>query len=191
MGWVSFLEDIEKRLDDATVRLSSPPDVKPGSISVESLRDTNDLLRMKNVELTKLLYAVKMDISSKKKQPDFCKGECVRLRQSNDRLLRELETHKNDKTLLAPTSKNEATAPHQPEKTGLTSQHLREAKQRFLDAGKVVEAAKRDLKQAEKLRTRAQNEYQGLLQSERNSTGYVHDTGHIHSQRQPTNRSPR
>ena len=136
MGWASFLEDIEKRLDDA-VRLYSPPDVIRGSISIESLQDTNDLLRMKNDELLKLLYAVKMDISSKKKQPDFCKDECVRLREVNDRLRRRLDSHRNGKASPNPTSKDESDARHQPEKVELSPQSLRQAKQPSTSKGSL------------------------------------------------------
>ncbi|MFI4965510.1 MAG: hypothetical protein ACHP9T_09105 [Caulobacterales bacterium] len=132
---------------------------------------------MKIDELTKLLYAVKMDISSKK-ETDFCESECVRLRKANDKLVRRLESCKGDKAPFNPTFNNKISPPHQPEKIEPVSNNLREAKQRFLDAAKIVEATKRGLKQAEKVRTKAQNEYQGLLQSERNSTKYIHDTGH-------------
>jgi hypothetical protein len=178
MGQVSTLEDIQERIDDALVRLPSPPDVKRGSISRESLRDTNDLLRSRNDELLKLLYAVKMDIESKINQP-FCKAECVKLRETNDWLRRRLETHRNDKGPPNPTFKDKAPASHQPERTELVAPNLREeAKRRYHDAEKVVAAAKQALKEAEKARATAQNEFQALHQSERNSTKYVHDTGH-------------
>lgn len=190
MGWVSFLEDIEKRLDDAVVRLSSPPDTKRGSISIESLLDTNDLLRRRNDDLLKLIYTLKAGVSSKK-QTDFCKSECVRIRKVNDLLVRRLDNRKTDTAPLTPNPKINAAASRQPEKIEPSSSLLRESKQRFLDAARVVESAKQDLKQAQRTRTKAQNEYQGLLQSERNSTKYVHDSGHSQRQRHPTSRSPR
>jgi len=96
-----------------------------------------------------------------------------------------------DTTPLTPTPKSNAAASPQPEKIEPSPPHLREAKQRFLDAAKVVDSAKQNLKQAERVRTKAQNEYQGLLQSERNSTKYVHDSEHGQRQRHPASRNPR
>jgi hypothetical protein len=177
MGWASFLEDIETRLDDAMRLYSLPDHGKRGSISIESLRDTNDLLRAKNDELVKVVLTLKAEIASKK-QTDFCKSECIRLKQANFKLVRLLKSIEDEDAPLDPIIRNEAPAPRQPKKIEPTSQHLREAKKRFHDATKVVEAAKKDLKQAEKVRTKAQNEYQGLLQSERNSTKYINDAGH-------------
>jgi hypothetical protein len=109
MGWASFLEDIEKRLDDAVVRLYSPPAVKRGSVSIESLQDTNQLLRMKNEELMKLVYTLKADISSKK-QTDFCKDECARLKRDNLKLFRLLKNIKNEDAPLDPFFRKEAPA---------------------------------------------------------------------------------
>lgn len=178
MGQVSYLEDIQERLDEAVARFTSRPDVKRGSISIESLLDTNDRLRRENDELMKLIYEVKVNIEWGIKQKDFCGDECIRLRQMNARLRRKLETHQgNDKSSLKLTFKVRAPGPHQPEKVEPTSQHVQEAKQRFHDAEKVVGAAKENLKQAEKVRAKAQDEYQRLVQSERHSTKYIHDTG--------------
>ena len=188
MGWASFLEDIQKRLDDETVRLYSlPDDEKRGSISIESLRDTNDLLRRKNGELLKVISTVRAEISSKK-QTDFCKDECVRLKKANFKLVRLLKNIEDEDAPLDPLFRKETPAPRQPKNTEPVPQHLSEAKQRFHDAQKTVESAKRDLEQAEKARAKAQNEYQELLQPERNSTKYVHDTGHRHRRRRPTDR---
>jgi hypothetical protein len=176
MGQVSTLEDIQERIDDALRLPSIPsiPDERRGSISRESLLDTNDLLRGRNHELRKLLYAVKMDIESRINQP-FCKAECVRLREAND----WLETHRNDKASPIPISKDKTPAPHQREKAGIVPPDMRaEARRRYNDAEEAVVAAKQALKQAEKARAKAQNEFQALHQSERNSTKYVQDTGH-------------
>ena len=84
------MEDIEKRLDDA-VRPYSPPDEgKRGSISIGSLRGTNAFLRSKYDELLKVVSTVRADISSKK-QTDFCKDECAKLRRANFNLVRRLK----------------------------------------------------------------------------------------------------
>jgi hypothetical protein len=186
MGWPSFLEDIEKRLDEA-MRLYSPP--RGGSrenVSVESLKETNDILRQKNDDLLRAIYVIKADISSKK-QTDFCKDECVRLKTANFKLVISLK--KLEEVLPDLGFTKETPAPHKARNTPPVPkrlseakppipQHLSEAKLRFHETQKAVESAKQVLKKAEKVRTEAQNEYQALLQSERNRTKHVHDTGH-------------
>lgn len=182
MGWTSFLEDIQKRLDDAMPRLSLPPDNdKQSNIGIDGLQKTNALLREKNAEFLRVIVALRDEITSKK-ATDFCETECVRLRKANFDLVSRLKYLQEAETPLNLPSKREAHAPKQSKNTAQVPQHLSEAKQRFQDAQKIVETAKKDWKRAQKACAEAQNEYQRLLQTERNSTQHIHESGIIHRQ---------
>jgi hypothetical protein len=159
MGWASFLEDIEKRLDDAMAYpRHHSVEMKRGSISVESLRRTNDILREKNKELLRVISLVKAEISAKR-QTDFCKNECKRLKVANGKLAIKIK----NLTENAPESFLSGDSPEgvRPNQFGL-SQQCWDAKQRSWRARKAEDAAKRELKKAENARATAEAEYQKL-----------------------------
>jgi len=181
MGWTSFLEDIEKRLDDALHSFHLPPNLgKQPHLGIDGLIKTNDLLREKNTELLHLIIKIRDEISSKK-PADFCQTECKRLKKANFDLvcrLKNLET-KEEQFKFPPREKS----PSQKQSNNIPSlpQHLSEAKQRLHIAEKDEEDAKKEWKKKQKAKADAQNEYQRLFQSERKSTQHIRESGIIRS----------
>ncbi len=190
MGWTSYLEDIEKRLDDAVQRFHLPSGKGDFSkIGLEGLQKTNDLLREKNENFLRVISELKDEISSKKRT-DFCEDECVRLKKTNFDLVCRLKYIQEMETPLHMPSRKEAHAPRQSNSDDkgsrvqkanavAQSQELSEVKKRYLVAQRAVETAKNLWKDAQKACSKVQNEYQNLLQSERNSTQHICESGII------------